>query len=58
MKKRSAGSRKGGRPRGGRRKTVRPGAGLKALIGLFASPAGDLASRHDDYLYGWKKPAP
>ncbi len=31
--------------------------GLMAFIGMFASGTGDLGSRHDDYLYGWKKPA-
>ena len=29
---------------------------LRALVGMFASGAGDLGRRHDDYLYGWKKP--
>jgi len=24
---------------------------------MFASRTGDLAVRHDDYLYMWKKPA-
>jgi len=29
---------------------------LDVLLGLFASGTGDLGRRHDDYLYGWKKP--
>jgi hypothetical protein len=40
-----------------RKKRARRRRGLAALIGLFASRAADLAARHDDYLYGWKKPA-
>jgi len=31
--------------------------GLQAFVGMFASRTGDLAVRHDDYLYTWKKPA-
>jgi len=34
----------------------RTGGGLQALVGMFASRTGDLAVRHDDYLYTWKKP--
>jgi hypothetical protein len=45
------------RRKGAPRRRAPAKAGLKALIGLFASRAGDLAVRHDDYLYGWKKPA-
>lgn len=44
-------------PKGTLQKKPPPKGGLKALVGLFASRAGDLAVRHDDYLYGWKKPA-
>jgi hypothetical protein len=40
-----------------RKRPARRRRGLAALIGLFASSAADLAARHDDYLYGWKKPA-
>jgi len=29
---------------------------LTTLIGIFASEVSDLAARHDDYLYNWKKP--
>ena len=43
---------KGKRPR---RRAKRP-LRLRALVGMFASGAGDLGRRHDDYLYGWKKP--
>ena len=40
-----------------RNRPARRRRGLTALIGLFASSTSDLAARHDDYLYGWKKPA-
>ena len=35
----------------------RPRGGLQVFVGMFASRTGDLAVRHDDYLYTWKKPA-
>ena len=44
------------RKRGAAARAKRPGKGLRAFVGLFASGTGDLAPRHDDYLYGWKKP--
>ncbi len=53
-----ASKRSKGRPIAPRRKkTARVSRGLAGLIGLFASKAGDLAARHDDYLYDWKKTA-
>jgi len=57
MSRGSRDRRKVERPKGAPRRRAPGKAGLKALIGLFASRAGDLAIRHDDYLYGWKKPA-
>lgn len=38
------------------KKPPRPHGGLQAFVGMFASRTGDLAVRHDDYLYTWKKP--
>jgi hypothetical protein len=38
------------------KKRPRTGGGLQAFVGMFASRTGDLAVRHDDYLYTWKKP--
>ncbi len=40
------------------RKTARPRGGLQKFVGMFASRTGDLAVRHDDFLYGWKKQEP
>ncbi|MBI4737588.1 MAG: hypothetical protein HY766_16260 [candidate division NC10 bacterium] len=37
------------------KKAARARGGLQALVGMFASRTGDLAARHDDFLYGWKK---
>jgi len=39
------------------KKGAQPRGGLQAFVGMFASRTGDLAVRHDDYLYTWKKPA-
>ena len=33
-----------------------PPLSLRALVGMFASGAGDLSRHHDEDLYGWKKP--
>jgi len=52
--------RPGGEPRrkpSSLKKPSRPRGGLQAFVGMFASRTGDLAVRHDDYLYTWKKPA-
>lgn len=38
------------------KKPSRTGGGLQVFVGMFASRTGDLAVRHDDYLYTWKKP--
>ena len=37
------------------KKPARPRRGLQALVGMFGTRTGDLAVRHDDFLYGWKK---
>ena len=29
--------------------------GLRALLGILGTRTGDLVTRHDDFLYGWKK---
>lgn len=33
------------------RKMARPRGGLQKFVGMFASRTGDLAVRHDDFLY-------
>ena len=37
------------------KKPARARGGLQALLGMFGTRTGDLAVRHDDFLYGWKK---
>ncbi len=57
MKKASRDRTRGSQAKAKRKRPARRRRGLTALVGLFASQTGDLATRHDDYLYGWKKTA-
>jgi hypothetical protein len=55
MKKAIPPTTKGSRKTRSAKKPTRPHRGLQALVGMFGSRTGDLALRHDDFLYGWKK---